>query len=67
MKLRIVYELNKVLKVTETDELFRVRDGFRIDASGNYCQSIEAETFILPHMIKEIRKENENGSSDIQN
>lgn len=63
MRLIVRYELNGVIKTTEADELCRVRDGFWIDESGNFCQSMKAESFILPHMIKEIRKGDEDGEN----
>ncbi len=66
MKLIISYELKGVSKVTESDEICRVRDGFWIDDSGQICFSNNAQTFIMPHMIKEIRKEHEDGYSDNQ-
>ena len=56
MRLIITYELHGLSKITETDELCRVRDGFWIDDSGNFCQSQDAVIFIMPHMIREIRK-----------
>jgi hypothetical protein len=56
MRLIITYELNGVSNVTETDEICRVRDGFWIDASGKICFSNEAQKYIMPHMVKEIRK-----------
>lgn len=59
MRLIVTYELNGISKSTETDELCQLRDGFWIDDSGNFCQSMEAEIFIMPHMIKEIRKKKE--------
>ncbi len=67
MKLIVTYELNGTSKVTEAVEICRVRDGFWIDDSGKICYSQDAQTFILPHMIKEIRKEHENGYTDNQN
>ncbi len=67
MKLIITYELGGVLSVTETDEICRVRDGFWIDAEGKICFSKSAEKYIMPHMVKEIRKGDEDGSSDNQN
>jgi hypothetical protein len=59
MKLIITFELDGISKVTETDELCKVREGFWIDDSGNYCQSHEASIYILPHMIHRIHKAQE--------
>ncbi len=56
MRLIISYELKGVSKVTEADEICRVRDGFWVDDFGQICFSGDAQTFIMPHMIKEIRK-----------
>jgi hypothetical protein len=58
MKLFITYELHGSTKITETDEICRVRDGFWIDDSGEICFSNNAQKYIMPHMIKEIRIEN---------
>jgi len=61
MKLRVKYELNGSSKVTEADEICRIREGFWIDESGNFTHGSDAGVFILPHMIKEIRKISEGG------
>ena len=83
MRLIVTYELNGISKITETDDLCKLLQGFWIDASGNFsqgldteieiidaseniCYSNEAEIFIMPHMIKEIRKENKDEHSDNQ-
>ncbi len=70
MRLYCAFELNGILEVVAVDELCKVRDGFWIDSAGNFtenqydsagkfCQGVSAEKFIMPHMIKEIRKEQE--------
>ncbi len=56
MKLIVTYELHGVSKITESDELCRLREGFWIDDSGGFCQSDDAVIYIMPHMIREIRK-----------
>ncbi len=66
MKYIVTYELNGVSKVTESEEIYRVRDGFWIDDSGQICFSQDAQSFIMPHMIKEIRKEHEDEYSNNQ-
>jgi hypothetical protein len=58
-KIRIfcTYELNGTAKIIEVDELLKVRQGFWVDDSGNFCHtSTEAQNFIMPSMIREIRK-----------
>ncbi len=67
MRLIVSYELKGVSHVTETDEIWRVRDGFWVDDSWKLCYCQGAIFFIMPHMIKEIRKEIEDGYSDNQN
>jgi hypothetical protein len=64
MKLIVTYEMDGISKVTEVDELCKVRDGFWIDGSGNFCLSCKAEIYILPHMIHRIHKEHEEGYSE---
>lgn len=59
MILKVTFELNGLSRITEVDELCKARDGFWIDGSGNYTQTHLADTFVMPHMIKEIRKEQE--------
>ena len=66
MKLIISYEMKGVSHVTETEEICRVRDGFWVDDSWEICYSQDVQVFIMPHMIKEIRKEHEDGYSDNQ-
>jgi hypothetical protein len=51
--------MDGISNVTEADELCKVRSGFWIDHSGKFCQSHEAEIYILPHMIQRIHKEQE--------
>ena len=67
MGLIVTYELNGISKVTEFDDICEVYDGFWIDDSGQICFMQDAQFFIMPHMIKEIRKEHEDGYSDNQN
>lgn len=57
MKLIISYELHGTSRFTEADEICRVRDGFWVNDSWKLCYSQDARIFIMPHMIKEIRKE----------
>ncbi len=56
-KIVCTYEMNGVSSVTEANELCQLRGGFWIDEDGAFCQSIDARIFIMPHMIREIRKE----------
>lgn len=60
MKLYCSYDLNGVLKTTEVDDILKVTQGFWIDDSGNFCEtSTGAKIFIISHMIKGIRREEE--------
>jgi hypothetical protein len=57
MKLYCTYELNGGSKVVVVDELLKIRQGFWVDDSGNFSQtSTDAKKFIMPTMIREIRK-----------
>jgi Na+-transporting NADH:ubiquinone oxidoreductase subunit NqrD len=59
MKLIIKYELIGISRITEADELCKVRDGFWVDTDGKFCMSKDSAEYILPHMIHRIHKAEE--------
>ncbi len=55
------YEKDGKFKTVEVQELCFVREGFWIDSSGNFsdgidCECVGPELYIMPHMIKEMKK-----------
>ena len=66
MRLIIKYEYNGPAKVTEVDEICKVRDGFWIDKDGEFCLSKDSHKYVMPHMIKEIRKIQEKQFEEVE-
>jgi hypothetical protein len=56
MKYICRYKLNGTLQVTESDDLCKLTQGFWVDKFGNFTHGGDAEKFIMPHMISEIKK-----------
>lgn len=59
--LKVKFEIEGKYKVVDIPEICKARDGFWIDSSGSFTQDNSAELFIMPHMIKEVKKINEEG------
>lgn len=57
------YEMDGISKVTQIGDIGKLYRGFWVDASGNFTHGEDAEIYIMPHMIRDVRKETDESSN----